>query len=161
LQVDLPVDLLKILQQSVAASGLTQAEWIRTAMRESAEAQAEKRSSGKLDAIHDRVDHVARSLGKMSDRVGELYAQAKAIEADQRARDGSRTAEILDAFGRIGEGLTTLNARIEALESVVQTQRLLVSALVLGSTVSVRNELIAILADPQNLKQRMNDWLRG
>jgi len=161
LQVDLPNTLMQAVRSAAKGSGKRQALWVRNALTSALTAELENQAAGKLNQLFDRIDGMASRLVKLDVRVGELYAQARAIENDQRAREGQQTSQLGDLLVRIGEGMAALDRRTENVETILSMQRLLIGALAIGGSEASRKALTKIMEDPSKLSQLIVDWRKG
>jgi hypothetical protein len=154
LQVDVPEDLADGVRGAAAAAGVSQSEWIRQCMAEGILARVEGQAMSKLSEVLDRAHKNHAKLWKVDNRMGELYAQGRAIEEAQAER-------LAEGLARLGANDEALGKRLEALESMISSQRLLVSALVLGASESTRKALNRIMEDTTKLGKLFTEWRRG
>lgn len=162
IQVDLPEDLLSGLQRSVAASGQTQADWVRKSLRESISAQIEKQSAGKLDRMQDRLDAMQASQRKLADRIDDaLIPIMRKIEQDSITRHQEFIGELNETLGGIGSSLTFIGQQLEKSTKILESQRLMIGAILVSSDDAVRRSLTTILADKDRLGQIVEEWRKA
>lgn len=84
------------LLKEAQRAGITLTAWMRQAAQDALKSEDEKRFSSRLRMVEDAAERAAKGTAKLDSRVGELYAQAKAIEGLAVDRDRALATRIGD-----------------------------------------------------------------
>lgn len=140
------------LKAALTLAGMRQNEWIVQAIKNALIAQAEERSIGRMTQIADRVEVISADVVTAKKRLEALHETVRGIENKQRL-------EAEQAFIKVGDALGAIDSRLNAVEGVLQGQRMMIAAMLMGGTVEQRNKMRQILGDPDRLSHMISDWL--
>lgn len=117
------------LLKEAERAGVTLTSWMRQAAQDALKTEDEKRFSSRLRMVEDAAERAAKGTAKLDNRVGELYAQAKSIEAAQATK-----------FDAIAARIGDLEAALAAVSTQAATTSLMLACvLAKGATKEVRD----------------------